>query len=285
MFDLILSIATADDRVRAVYMNGSRTNPNVVKDIYRDYDIVYVVTETKSFLENKDFVSAFGDMAIVQESYINDIGNEITVDLNREFMWLMLFKDGNRIDLHIQIKAAMLEEYTKDSLTVPLLDKDNCLPDIPEANDKDYYVKKPTESQYKGCTNEFWWCLNNVAKGIVRDQLPYAKWMFNVIVRDVLDKMVNWYIGINTDFSVSVGMSGKYYKKYLSAELYEKYLQTYSDSNYDNFWKSIFAACDLFRNISKPVAEYFEYNYNESEDANITEYLGKIRNGCFYLLF
>lgn len=75
-------------------MNGSRTNPNVEKDIYQDYDI----------------------------------GFDIEHDFDRSYTWLMLFKDGNHIDLGIQIKEKMLEEYTSDKLTVPLLDKDNCLP-------------------------------------------------------------------------------------------------------------------------------------------------------------
>lgn len=50
MMDLILNIANDDGRIRAVYMNGSRTNEKVPKDIFQDYDIMYVVTETKSFL-------------------------------------------------------------------------------------------------------------------------------------------------------------------------------------------------------------------------------------------
>ncbi len=35
MFDVILHVAKEDKRIRAVYMNGSRTNPNVPKDIPR----------------------------------------------------------------------------------------------------------------------------------------------------------------------------------------------------------------------------------------------------------
>jgi len=30
MFNLILNIAKNDERIRAVYMNGSRTNPNAI---------------------------------------------------------------------------------------------------------------------------------------------------------------------------------------------------------------------------------------------------------------
>ena len=42
MYDLIVRTAGNDDRVRAVIMNGSRANPNAPRDIFQDYDIVYV---------------------------------------------------------------------------------------------------------------------------------------------------------------------------------------------------------------------------------------------------
>lgn len=54
MMELILSVARKDERIRAVYMNGSRTNPNVKKDIFQDYDIVYVVKENRPFMKTKD---------------------------------------------------------------------------------------------------------------------------------------------------------------------------------------------------------------------------------------
>ena len=49
MTALILGVAERDARVRAVFMNGSRANPNAPRDIFQDYDIVYVVEETASF--------------------------------------------------------------------------------------------------------------------------------------------------------------------------------------------------------------------------------------------
>lgn len=276
MLDLILNIAKTDERIRAVYMNGSRANPNVKKDKYQDYDIVYVVTETASFLKDKGWISLFGDIAIVQEPDSNDLGWGQNADYSRSYAWLMLFKDGNRIDLHIQIKEAMYEVYTTDSLTVPLLDKDNILPPIPPSNDKGYWIQKPTKSKYDGCCNEFWWCLNNVAKGIVRDQFPYAIRMYNEIVHVELDKMLEWYIGTKTDFSVSVGMWGKYYKKYLPAEYYKLYIKTYS--NNEKFWTVIFTACELFRAVAPVVGKHFGYVYNQSDDDNMMKYLKKMKN-------
>lgn len=73
MFGVILGVAERDSRIRAVYMNGSRTNPNVAKDAFRDYDVVYVVTETMPYVENPNWISVFGEVAIVQEPDRNDL--------------------------------------------------------------------------------------------------------------------------------------------------------------------------------------------------------------------
>ncbi len=43
MFGLILDTAREDERIRAVYLGGSRTNPNAAPDLFQDYDVVYIV--------------------------------------------------------------------------------------------------------------------------------------------------------------------------------------------------------------------------------------------------
>jgi aminoglycoside 6-adenylyltransferase len=146
MFDLILRIAREDERIRAVYMNGSRTNPKAPNDIFQDYDFVYVVTETASFIKNKTWINIFGDLLMIQEPDRNDQAVGIDMDFDLSYRYLMLFTDGNRIDLHIETKESMNIGYISDKLTVPLLDKDGCLPYIPAATDIDYHVKKPTEA-------------------------------------------------------------------------------------------------------------------------------------------
>ena len=51
MFDLFLSFARNDERIRVVGMEGSRTNINIPKDDYQDYDISYIVTDMDSFIK------------------------------------------------------------------------------------------------------------------------------------------------------------------------------------------------------------------------------------------
>ena len=127
LYDLILDIAKRDERIRAVYMNGSRANPNIKKDIFQDYDIVYVVTETKTFIEDKKWTSNFGEPIIFQEPDKLDKMQGINIDFNNGYTYLMQFTDGNRIDLHLQPINMLTEEYNKDKLVVQLLDKDNIL--------------------------------------------------------------------------------------------------------------------------------------------------------------
>ncbi|MEH7388442.1 aminoglycoside 6-adenylyltransferase, partial [Bacillus sp. JJ1521] len=155
MMNLILNVARKDNRIRAVYMNGSRTNPNVPEDIFQDYDIVYVVSETESFIKNEGWIHIFGELLMVQEPDKNGQPLSGRKEFNHSYGYLMLFEDGNRIDLHIETKEKMLEVYGNDKLTVPLLDKDNILPLIPAPNDIDYHVKKPSKTQYFSCCNDF----------------------------------------------------------------------------------------------------------------------------------
>lgn len=277
MYDLILDIAQKDERIRAVYMNGSRTNPNAPKDIFQDFDIVYVVTETASFISEEKWINTFGDLLMIQEPDKNDKLVGLDTDFDNSYGYLMLFTDGNRIDLHIQTREVMIEGYTKDKLTIPLLDKDNMLPKIPSPTDMDYWVKKPTEPLFMSCCNDFWWCLQNVGKGIWRDELPYAKQMFEYVIRGNLDEMVSWWIGIKNDFQVSTGKMGKYFKEYLPESYWEMYKETYSDSNYKNFWSSIFVTCELFRTLAKDVADYLLFTYPIDDDRKMTEFLKHIR--------
>ena len=70
------------------------------------------------------------------------------------------------------------------------------------------FVKKPVQEEYICACNEFWWCLNNVAKGLWRGEMTYVQHMVNHVVRIQLEKLLSWKVGLITDWSVSAGKSG-----------------------------------------------------------------------------
>jgi aminoglycoside 6-adenylyltransferase len=273
-----MNFAKEDKRIRAVYLNGSKTNKNAPKDIFQDFDIVYVVKDTYEFIKNKEWINNFGEILIKQEPEHNDKWMGREVDFTKRYAYLMLFKDGVRIDLSFQsierAKSAILE----DKLAIKLLDKDNVLPEIEAPTDKQYHVKKPSEAYFVTRCNDFWWCMQNVAKGLFRDEIPYVKEMYNGVIRKHLDNVVDWYIGINTNFNVSTGKMHKYFKRYLSKEYYERYLSTYSDANIENIWAAIFNSCDLFSELAQIVAKELGYNYVKEEEINMIKYLKIVKD-------
>lgn len=259
--DLILTKAKNDERIRAVMMNGSRVNPNVTKDRFQDYDIVYVVSNLESFTSDHSWVDYFGGRIIMQmpEDMILPPATH-----NGIFIYLMLFTDGNRIDLKL-VPIDLLDQMELDSLSEILLDKDKRFNPLPPANDSDYIVAKPDSKEIADCSNEFWWVSTYVAKALWREELSYAKFTMEVPVRDMLIRMLEWHIGIKTDFEISVGKSGKLLKHYLDQEEWQKFVQTYPDGNYANMWTALFTMCELFQKISESVAKYFGYQVPDEE--------------------
>ena len=70
--------------------------------------------------------------------------------------------------------------------------------------------------------------------------------------------------------------NGKYFKKYLSPELYEKYAATYSGSNYTDIWAAIDTMCELFHTLAVAVAEHFGFTYRQDEENGINIFLVKL---------
>ena len=262
MYQLFMDIAEADDRILAVYLNGSRTNVNVPRDIFQDYDIVFVVTETGPFIEDKEWIRKFGNVLYMQYP---DESPDYPNDRENLYGWLMQFDDGNRIDLHVETLSHAREHIHDDKLCRILLDKGGVLPQIPEATDIDYRVTKPSEAQFLACANEFWWCSNNIAKGLWRGEMPYVQDMTNYVVRKQVEKMLSWKVGLMTEWSVSVGKSAKYLYRWLDREEYQRYLDTYFGGNVDAAWTAVFAMCDLFRDTMCYVAEGLGYTCDLEE--------------------
>lgn len=275
MFSLIRKTAEEDERIRAVYMNGSRTNKKIPKDIFQDYDIVYVVRETASFIAEKTWIDRFGERLFMQ--YPDDNPQE-PGDRENRYGWLIQFADGNRLDLHVETIAHAVDHIAKDRLCEILLDKDGMLPAMPEATDEDYWVKRPSEVTYLCCCNEFWWCLDNVAKGLFREELLYVQDMVNFHVRKQLETVLAWKIGILTEFGVSIGKSGKYMHRWLSKAEWQSYLSTYFRADVEEAWEAVMEMCTLFERTALFVGKALGYRYHEQEGTNCRSYLEHVRD-------
>lgn len=269
VLDQLLSFANARDSIRAVTMNGSRVNPNAPKDFFQDYDMVCFVTNPREFLEDQRWIAELGELVILQQNDFEEHGQA-------GYIFLMLFRDGVRIDLAFD-PLPSLAYIGEDTLTRVLLDKDGLAPRLPPPSDAGYTPPKPTRRQFDEAVNEVFWCANNVAKGIWRSEMTYAKYMQDFIVREMLLKLLEWYAASLHGWAVSLGYKGKWLQKYLPAEVWEMVVKTYAGADYDEIWEATFAACRLARRIGKELAEELGYLYPFQDDERAMEYLQKVR--------
>jgi aminoglycoside 6-adenylyltransferase len=189
----------------------------------------------------------------------------------------MQFMDGNRIDLSFD-GLHHTANTLSDSLSLVLLDKDNLLGELPPPSDVSYLPQPPTAKAFDDCCNEFWWLNAYVAKGLWRNELTNAKYMFDAHMREQLLKMLRWYVGVQTNFQKSPGKLGKYLKDYLDAEQWALLAGTYADAQPEHSWDALLSMDDLFRRIAKSVAHCFQFNYPQQDDINVSNYMRHIRN-------
>jgi aminoglycoside 6-adenylyltransferase len=276
---MIVDFASAHKRIRAVLLNGSRANPNIKPDKYQDYDITFLVSGINSFISDLSWTDEFGKKLLQQfpdQMVIGDIKNKHA----RAFHCLMLFEDGNRIDLTVFSVERFKTRFHRDSLTVVWLDKDERFLDMEAPSEKDYYTSKPTKKEFLDYCNEFWWVSTNVAKGLARKEITYAKEMLELHLRPVFMQMAEWYVGSQNYFSVSTGKGAKLFKKYLSGKRYEQLLSTYTGIDMEDNWKALFTMGKLFANFATQTASVLDFEYDQQEEKNATMYLKRLYNDC-----
>ena len=266
---LLLDVARHDDRIRAVLLNGSRADAASIQDAYQDFDVVYVVKKVDDFTTNHQWIDAFGPTIITQ------LPDEMSLEHTSQvsFSYLMLFTDGNRIDLTLYPVNQVQPNYWPDSLTVCWLDKDSLFTNLAKPTNADYLIRKPTLQEFRDTCNEFWWVRTYVVKGLCRQQIPYAKEMMETVVRPQLMRMISWQIGAQNRFSVPFGKSGRLIRHFLGEAFYQQVLATYADANIESNWRALISMTELFAQLSTDVASQLGFVLNWQEIQQTQRYI------------
>ena len=275
-----LNIAKADENIRCVILYGSRANDNIIPDRYQDYDIIFIAIDRNKF----DF-SVFEDVKI--KINVNEIAPE---SFEEETTYLMLFGDDSRIDLTVCTMEVFISmEYLTSNHPLIghmkcLLDKDKNLSKLITVNSGIWNIEKMDEATFNSTCAAFFWQIQDVVIGLKRDELPYALSLRDeqYSMRDMLNKMINEYIGLNNNYSVKTGclpkvIFEKYRKMYLSDELYKIYKNTYLSNTEEDIWTSIGYMIDLFSLISVKIAETHGYHYPKADELYMRDYVMRVK--------
>ena len=114
ILDRLVCWAEADERIRALILEGSRAGNSVSIDQVSDYDVLVVVTDVTGFAADEQWLSAF-DRPLVR---FND--HDVEGGLHT-FMRLVLHADGTKIDYCLW-PVAMLERIIASAELPDILD-------------------------------------------------------------------------------------------------------------------------------------------------------------------
>ena len=258
MMGLILQIAESL-QVEAVALSGSRTSPHPQKDEFQDYDVVYIVENLEELISDLSWLDQFGYRLIEQHNLLE----------NRR-LYLMLFEDGNRIDLTLCPKEHM-QEWVDSEAGFKVLKDDAGLFDMYQPNSKRYWTAPPTEEEFAASCNEFWWVSTYVVKGIRRNQIIYATDHLYGICQQELLKVLAWQVTSDRGV-VDIGKNYKYLFQYLQAEQEKEFSALLDLSSLEKVSQSLFATMNVFHREAQDLAHKMEFDYDCKEAEKMMAY-------------
>ena len=248
MMNLIVQIAESL-RVEAVALSGSRAGIHSLKDEFQDYDVVYIVENLNDLLNDLSWLDQFGKRIIEQN-----------VILGHRHLYLMLFEDGNRIDLTLCPKER-IQEWVDSEADFRVLKDDKGLFDSYIPSPKRYWTAPPTEAEFAASCNEFWWVSSYVVKAIRRNQLIYATDHLYGICQQELLKVLAWKVAIDRG-TVDIGKNYKYLFQYLPAEQEKEFSALLNLSSIEKVSQSLFATINIFDREAQSLAKKMGFAYD-----------------------
>ena len=258
MLDLILQIAIKL-QVEAVALSGSRTNQKVQTDEFQDYDVVYVVDNLDNLTRDISWLDQFGKRIIEQE-----------VTLGHRRLYLMLFEDGNRIDLTLCTKDHINEWVDSEAGFTVLVDEKGLFESYSPSPQR-FWITPATETDFEKSCNEFWWVSAYVVKGICRKQVIYSIDHLYSICQQELLKVLAWQIASDKG-TVDIGKNYKYLYNYLPAEKEKEFLNLLDFSSLEKITQTLFATMQLFHQEAQKLAQKMGFDYDKEVAERMIEY-------------
>ena len=258
MLDIILKTAETL-QVKAVAMSGSRTNPKAPKDEFQDYDVVYVVDDLDNLTSNLSWLDHFGKRIIEQE-----------VRLGHRRLFLMLFEDGNRIDLTLCPKEHIQEWVDSEAVFTVLEDSEHLFEPYSQ-NLERYWTSPASQTDFEKTCNEFWWVSSYVVKGICRKQLIYATDHLYGICQQELLKVLSWQVASEKG-AVDIGKNYKYLFNYFPTEKEKEFSNLLDFSNIEKITQSLFATMQLFHQEAQFFAHKMGFYYDKEVAEKMIQY-------------
>lgn len=264
--------------IRTVILESSRAVDHAPLDRFSDYDILLVVSDIRPFAESNDWQRFFGEPLVRFGDPVDVLGIET-------YMRMVVYRDHTKIDFALWpvelLRRVVEQQISTDFLDRGyrvLLDKDGLAARLPAPTRTAHIPPKPIEQAYLALIEEFWWESTYVAKNLWRDDLVFARYNLDVVMRsELLLPLLEWRIELDHGWTWKPGIVGRGLKRALPTDLWSAFERTYVGPGIEENWEALFAMTALFRRAAIAVGQALGYTYPQELDDDVTAYLEEAR--------
>lgn len=278
IIERLIEWAERQSAVRALIQTSSRTNPNAPVDLFSDYDVIVVVTDSRPYYEDDSWLVDLGRVLVV---YRDPLQIEYGLET---FARITQYEDSLKIDYTFWpvglLQRVVMDPYLPAELDVGyriLLDKDRLASGLKPPTYQAYIPGPPDEAAYRTLIEEFFHEATYVAKNLWRDELMPAKYNLDQVMKQLdLRQVLEWRIECDHGWAWKPGASGKGLRKELAPETWAELESTYVGAGLEENWEALFRTIDLFRKVAIEVGERLGYTYPIGLDRRVVAYLRQV---------
>lgn len=262
----IIDWAATNPDLRAALITSSLANPMAPVDEFSDLDIELVFTDPKKYASDEGWLQSFGTpIAVFNETDVK----------------MILFEDKGKVDFILHdipgfeacVRQSELPAHWDIGYKV-LVDKDGLTNGLKPPTYQASIIKRPTKERFEKLLFDFWWDTTYVAKSLTRDEIFYAKYMSETIIRtNYLVPLIEWHIADLNDWNITTNKQGRLFKKHLPQDMWAKLERTFAASDIESNRTALYALMDLVHELGWSLAMSLGHEYPADLEDRIRKFV------------
>ncbi len=257
--------------IHAVMLLGSRARTDHPADEWSDVDIALVVANPQPYLKSADWLMSFGEFWI---TFV-----EPTATAN-EMERRVLFAGGLDADFSF-IPYAKVNEMMRRGVPPDvaemfhrgwrvLVDKINLETYLRQLPVSRRAFQPPSQAEFLEVGNDFWYHAVFAAKKLRRGELWVAKACCDDHMKRRLLMAIELHARVFHDADYDTWHGGRFLEQWADPRILAGLREAFAHYDEDDLWRALLATMDLFRWVTKEIAECLGYLYPPSVDEYAT---------------
>ena len=115
--------------------------------------------------------------------------------------------------------------------------------------------------------------MKTFAEYTLREELLASMFYLNNSVRDLLNRMIRWYIYLKAGKPVNMGILDSRMEEILDADLFRLYQKTYPNADYPQIWEAYESVAALWRKTRLFISDHCGFEYPNKTDQEMAAFI------------